>query len=297
MQSLTVVFSCSRRLFCPSCAAKRAAIFGALLEEEILEEVGHVQWVFTVPKMLRPFFLHHRELLGGLSRAAWETVAELIGGASVGDEGAAGRARPGMVAVAQTATDLLEWSPHVHALVSRGGWRRDGTWVSMPHVEAKAAELLFRHKVIACLRDEGLLSDERIELLLSWHHTGFSVHNTVSVETGDAAGTERLARYLLRPPLSLERMAWDDNGIVLYRRKAQSHFGSSQTAFDPMDFLARLLMHIPQPRLHTVRYYVESADRRQQRPLPVCQRTALPMPRYWRNSNGEQTGSGSKSSR
>jgi len=74
-------------------------------------------------------------------------------------------------------------------------------------------------------------------------------------EPGDAAGTERLARYLLRPPLSLERMAFDDMGAVLYRRKAQSRFGDSPTAFDPMDFLARLLMHIPQPRLHTVRYY------------------------------------------
>ena len=145
-------------------------------------------------------------------------------------------------------------------------------------VEASSAELLFRHKVIACLQDEGLLSDERLELLLSWRHTGFSVHssrgtrgartpsdrrhaqrvkNGVTVEPGDGAGVERLARYLLRPPLSLERMRFDETGTVLYRRKAQSHFGCLEAAFDPMDFLARLLMHIPQPRLHTVRYYGE----------------------------------------
>ena len=36
-----VAFSCGRRVFCPSCAAKRAAIFGTLLGEEILDEVGH----------------------------------------------------------------------------------------------------------------------------------------------------------------------------------------------------------------------------------------------------------------
>ena len=29
-------------------------------------------------KMLRPHFLHHRELLGGLAHAAWETVLELM---------------------------------------------------------------------------------------------------------------------------------------------------------------------------------------------------------------------------
>ena len=73
----------------------------------------------------------------------------------------------------------------------------------------------------------------------------------------DAAGTERLARYLLRPPLSLERMSLDADGSVLYRRKARGRFGGSQTTFDAMDFLARLLMHIPQPKLHMVRYYGE----------------------------------------
>jgi hypothetical protein len=50
-------------------------------------------------------------------------------------------------------------------------------------------------------------------------------------------------------------MSWDPNGTVLYRRKAGSHSGGSQASFDPMDSLARLLMHIPQPKLHTVRYY------------------------------------------
>jgi hypothetical protein len=90
---------------------------------------------------------------------------------------------------------------------------------------------------------------------MSWQHSGFSVHNTVTVGADDAAGTERLARYLLRPPLSLERMSLDADGFVLYRRKARDRFGGTQTTFDAMDFLARLLMHIAQPKLHTVRYY------------------------------------------
>lgn len=72
-----------------------------------------------------------------------------------------------MVGVVQTATDLLEWSPHVHALVSRGGWDREAGWVPVPFVDTRSAELLFRHKVIALLRDEDLLSDERTEVLLS----------------------------------------------------------------------------------------------------------------------------------
>jgi hypothetical protein len=52
-------------------------------------------------------------------------------------------------------------------------------------------------------------------------------------------------------------MSLDADGSILYRRKARGRFGGAQTTFDPMDFLARLLMHIPQPKLHTVRYYGE----------------------------------------
>jgi hypothetical protein len=61
-QEFLVAFSCKGRGMCPSCGAKRAAELGAFLIDEVVEDVGHAQWVFTIPKMLRVYFLHHREL-------------------------------------------------------------------------------------------------------------------------------------------------------------------------------------------------------------------------------------------
>ncbi len=197
----------------------------------------------------------HRELLGGLAHAAWETVLELMC-AAAGEEGM----RPGMVAVVQTAGDLANWHPHVHAIVSRGGWTRDWEWVPVAYVDEHAAELLFRHKVMRMLRDEGLLTQERTELLLSWRHTGFSVHNRVRVEPEDQPAVERLARYIMRPPISLERVQWGGEGVVHYRAKG-GHDGRAREpgdvaeAFDPAEFVARVIMHIPEPRRHLVRYY------------------------------------------
>ena len=86
-----LAFSCKTRELCPSCAARRAAATAVLLADDVLEEVGHAQWVFVMPKMLRPYFLHHRELLGGLARAAWETVLQLMVAATNEDA-----LRPGM---------------------------------------------------------------------------------------------------------------------------------------------------------------------------------------------------------
>jgi hypothetical protein len=258
-----VAFSCKGRGLCPSCAAKRAAELAAFLHEEVLEEVGHAQWVFSLPKMIRPCvfslpkmirpcFLYHRALLGRLCRAAYETVRELMVEAS-----AEPALQPGMIAVVQTFGDALTWNPHVHALVSRGGWDHQGAWTPLAYVDPTAAAELFRHKVFRFLAREGLLAPERIELLLSWRHSGFSVHNTVTVAPDDGGGPERLARYLLRAPVSLERLAFDEEaGLASYRcRPDHELFTGGAAGCDAAELLARVLIHIPEPRRHLVRYY------------------------------------------
>ncbi len=66
-----------------------------------------------------------------------------------------------------------------------------------------AAEPLFRSQVVAFLKAEGLLTEQRIELLDSWQHSGFSVHNSVTLQPESHDEVERLARDLLHPPVSL----------------------------------------------------------------------------------------------
>jgi len=70
------------------------------------EEVGHCLWTFTIPKMLRVFFLPHRELLGRLWRAGWEVVRELMA-AAAGDPAL----RPGMIGVVRKILDHLATRP------------------------------------------------------------------------------------------------------------------------------------------------------------------------------------------
>ena len=253
-----VGFSCKARGLCPSCAAKRGTELALFLEQEVLEPVSHSQWVFTLPKMLRPAFLHHRELLGELCRAAYDTVRELMQ-AAVAEQF---ELRPGFVAVVQTFTSDLRWSPHIHAIATRGAWTQHGDWVPLPHVDARAAELLFRHKVLRVLLREGRIDERRIELLLSWRHTGFSVDNSVTLQPDDRKGLHRLARYLLRAPVSLERLTWDEQkGEVYYAPRhghddAEDRSSYLQDRFDPIEFVARVLLHIPHPRLHSVRYFM-----------------------------------------
>ena len=86
-------------------------------------------------------------------------------------------------------------------------------------------------------------------------------YKLLTVPPDDAAGLERLARYLLRPPVSLERLHVDEHArTIAYAGKPGRTAGGlnpavRSAALDAQEFLARLLMHIPEPRLHLIRYY------------------------------------------
>ncbi|TDI39035.1 MAG: hypothetical protein E2P02_19460 [Acidobacteria bacterium] len=130
-----------------------------------MEDVGHAVWTFSIPKMLRPYFLFRRELLTELARAGYETVHELMAEA-VEDN----NVRAGMVASIQTFSDNLVWNPHLHGVVSRD-WLADERWIPVPYVDTRAAEILFREKVFRLLQEHDLLSDERIKFLRSWRRS------------------------------------------------------------------------------------------------------------------------------
>ena len=66
---------------------------------------------------------------------AYKTAREMISAASPDGE----PLLPGMIAVVQTFGDDLTWHPHVHALVTRGGWDRAGQWAPVPFVDGEAA--------------------------------------------------------------------------------------------------------------------------------------------------------------
>ena len=211
--------------------------------------------------MLRGYFVRNRELLGRLCQLAFHTVQQMMQEV-VSDEH---RIQPGMVVVIQTFGSRLNLNPHVHAIVSRGGWLPDGSFRRISYLDTHAAELIFRHEVLVLLRDEGLIDDDRTRLLLSWRHSGFSVHNAVGVDHADRAGLERLARYFLRSPVSLQRLSWDEStDEARYALKAtpasQPHDAAepdtaAEETLSGLELLARIITHIPEPRHHLARYY------------------------------------------
>jgi hypothetical protein len=68
----------------------------------------------------------------------------------------------------------------------------------------------------------------------------------------------RLGRYGIRCPLVLERLEWDEIfGQVIYRARPGRHDagGESVARWDVLEFLARVLDHLPEPGQQLLRYW------------------------------------------
>jgi len=107
----------------------------------------------------------------------------------------------------------------------------------------------------------------------------------VWVPEDDRAFATRLARYCARNPVALERLTYDRTAkAVTYRSdKSDGPTAGTETA-DPLEFLARVLVHIPDKGHVTTRYYGWYANRprgmrRHAEPAAVGAPAIVPAPR------------------
>jgi hypothetical protein len=213
--------------------------------------------VLTVPKRLRPYFLYRRALLGDLSRVAARTLTAFIR-ATTGERNLS----VGIVASIQTHGSLANWHPHLHLLVTDGGFRPDGAFVPLPLHEVVMLTEAFRRAVLRLFVRRGLLEEATARGMLAWPHSGFHVHDGVWVPAEDRAFATRLARYCARHPVALSRLAYRaDPGTLTYQSDKPSGPTAGAETADALEFLARVVSHIPNKGQVLQRYYGWYANR------------------------------------
>ena len=160
------------------------------MREELLLDVPHRQVVFTIPRMLRIFFKFNRRLLVSLCRCALRSLTryfEVITGSEL---------MPGVIAAIQTFGNRLNVHPHLHFLVTEGGVGEAGVFHKVARFDDSRLAEFFAREVLSDLVRKELLSPEWAERILSWRHTGFSVHSRVRARTKREA--ERVGKYMIR---------------------------------------------------------------------------------------------------
>jgi hypothetical protein len=227
----------------------------------------HYHVIFTLPSELNGLWLANvRGMAHLLFQAAWTTLSALLG-----DPEYLG-ATPGMIAALHTWGQTLVLHPHLHCLVTGGGWDGD-SWQAIHNgylLPARVVMPVFRGKLLAALHqalDAGQLTlpagvtPPQLRMLLNrLGRTKWHVQIMTRYAQGQGVATY-LARYLRGGPLKPSRVVSWDAQTVTFRYAdnqdpdAQGRGRRKLLPLSVADFLQRWLLHVPPPGLQVVRAY------------------------------------------
>ena len=277
--------SCRHRS-CPQCHGAAQAAWLAAREGEGLD-TPYVHGIFTLPHDLGPLALQTpRHLYGLLFRTVAQTLQDIAQdpkhlGAEIGG-----------FAVLHTWGQQLHHHPHLHCVLPAGGLAPDGTrWVPCrPHffLPVRVLSRRFRHLYVAGLvqlyRQGHLTLTGRCQALAEptpWQQLLAALRTKEWAVYAKEPRREPqhvltyLARYTHRVASANHRLVALENDQVTFRYKdyQRGHRLRTQT-LDAVEFVRRLMLHVPPHGFHRMRHFGFLANRVRQEKLAQC-RTLL----------------------
>src|ERR671930_2073433 len=273
--------SCRHRS-CPKCHGAAQAAWLAARAGEVLD-TPYVHVIFTLPHDLGPLALQNPRLLYGL---LFRTVAQ-----SLQDIAQAPKylgAELGGFAVLHTWGQQLHHHPHLHCVLPAGGIAPDGArWVPCrPHffLPVRVLSRRFRRLYLAGLeqlyaqgqrsfmgRCRELAEPTPWQRLLATLGAQEWVVYAKEPLQDPRHVLQYLARYTHRVAISNHRLVALEEGQVTFRYKDYQHGHRLRTlTFDAVEFLRRLLLHVPPHGFHRLRHFGFLANRVRQEKLAQC---------------------------
>ena len=277
-----VPFSCKSR-FCPSCGnvynQKRAFRMSCKLVSCI-----HRHCVFTIPEELRIFFLKDHSLLNCLFHSVRDVVLRMFFKMNKSE-----LFTPGFICVLHTFGRDLKWNPHIHALISEGGAGNIIPWRPNPHFDYDFLRLAFRKVLLDQLSLKlGPPFKKLKNQIYKDHPEGFYVRAKPNLCSPDIT-IKYISRYLGRPVIATSRMdAYDGDSVTFHYQRHEDHKTITE-CIPAIDFIKRLILHIPDKHFKMVRYYgIYAKHHKQEKNLRKClshqKRQYLSRLLDWRNS-------------
>jgi hypothetical protein len=273
--------SCRHRS-CPKCHGAAQATWLAAREREVLA-TPYVHVIFTLPHALGPLALQNpRHLYGILFRTVAQTLQDIAGdpkhlGAEIGG-----------FAVLHTWGQQLHHHPHLHCVLPAGGLASDGSqWVPCrPHffLPVRVLSRRFRRLYLAGLaqlygqgqllltgRCRGLAEPKAWQRFLSaLCDTEWVVYAKEPLEDSRHV-LKYLARYTHRVAIANHRLVALEDSQVTFRYKDYTHGHRLRTlTLDAVEFLRRLMLHVPPHGFHRLRHFGFLANRVRQEKLAQC---------------------------
>ena len=277
-----VPFRCKSR-FCPSCGNKYNQMRSFHMSCKLISCV-HRHCVFTIPEELRSYFLNDRSLLNCLFQAVRDVVLRMFAKMNKLEN-----FTPGFICVLHTFGRDLKWNPHIHALISEGATGNITPWRIVKHFDYTFLRNAFRKVLLDLLTEKLGPSFKKIKNeMYTKHADGFYVRAKPNSCTPDIT-LKYISRYLGRPVIATSRIDNYDGDNVTFHYTRHEDDKTIEECIPALDFIQRLIIHIPEKHFKMLRYYgIYAKHHIQEKNLRKCisleKRGFLRSLLDWRNS-------------
>lgn len=242
-----VPFRCHSR-FCPTCGNKYAMDRTTGMSFKLVN-VRHRHCVFTIDENLRDFFLDDRTLLDCLFHAVNSVISRMFF-----KQNKSMNFTPGFIMVLHTFGRDLKWNPHIHCLVSEGGHSDDGSWRNVRHFNYGYLRKSFRTALLNEMEKKIGASFKKVKSLCYRNHEkGFYVYAKPN-ECDPRAAIKYIGRYLGRPVIATSRIDRYDGDSVTFHYNRHEDDAYVEETIPVMEFIQRLIRHIPEKHYRMIRY-------------------------------------------
>ena len=243
-----VTFHCHSR-FCPSCGNKYSMERTTSMTFKLIN-VKHRHCVFTIDENLRDFFLYDRSLLNCLFHAVNSVISRMFFKLNKSKN-----FTPGFIMVLHTFGRDLKWNPHIHCLLSEGGFSDDGFWRHVSHFNYSYLRNAFRTALLNEMHSKIGPSFKKVKAqCYTQHKQGFYVYAKPNL-CDPKVVAKYIGRYLGRPVIATSRIDRYDGDTVTFHYNRHEDEQYVEETLPAIDFIKRLIRHIPEKHFKMIRYY------------------------------------------
>lgn len=160
---------------------------------------------------------------------------------------------PGFIILLHTFGRDLKWNPHIHCLISEGGFSDNGFWRNMNHFNYTYLRNAFRTALLNEMEAKiGSSFKKAKAACYREHKEGFYVYARPN-RCDPKTVVNYIGRYLGRPVIATPRIDSCDGNLVTFHYNRHEDDKYVEETLPVMKFISRLIQHIPEQPFKMIR--------------------------------------------